>query len=153
MCGHAGCLVAEHNWPLSVSLELRNDHVRGGDDGVLRTQFPGGQKSRPRQTAPPPEQVTAVFVCDRAELQTLLDFWRITLNRVMPFNYRDRTKPDEALAEFEFVARPSYQSDGQPNHFRVTVQLQQLTTFQGTFLLTESAQGPVVSDGDDALTT
>ena len=125
----------------------------GGDDGVLRTQFPGGVKVRRRFTGRTPDPVTAQVICDRAQLQTLLDFYEITLGRVLPFNRVDDTKPDGTLVEYQFTAPPSYVPEKSGFYWRVTLQLEQLTTYQGTFALGDGS-GSLLGDGSgNTLTT
>lgn len=128
--------MADHNWPSSVPCFQVDGYSRGGgDDGVIRSTLGRASKIRPRWSTPPPEPVTGVVLCDRAQLQTLLDFWAITLGRVLPFNYRDHTKPDETTVEYRFTARPSYVPAGSAELWRVTIELEQLTSYQGTFPL------------------
>lgn len=146
--------MAEHDWPSSVPTFLVDGYARGGgDDGVIRSQFPGGVKQRPRFTTAPPEQVTATVLCNKAQLQTLLDFYNITLRRVSRFNLRDHTKPDTTTVEYRFTGRPSYQPAGSGFLYRVTLPLEQMNTFQGTFPVSDG-NGNLLSDGDgQTLTT
>ena len=144
--------MAEHDWPSSVPPFLVEGYARGGgDDGIIRSQFPGGTKQRPRFTSAPPEPVNATVLCNLAQLQTLLDFYNITLHRVARFNMRDHTKPDSTLVEYRFTARPSYQPAGSGFLYRVSLQLEQMATYQGTFPL--SAGGSTLTSDDTTLTT
>lgn len=145
--------MADHDWPAGLPCWAINGFSGEGDDGVKRSQFPGGTKTRPRFTKPPPAIVrTAVYVSP-AQLQTLMDFWETTLRRVLPFNYRDMTKPnDTTTVEYRFLARPRFSSTGSPRRFRVELQLEQLTTFQGTFPVTNEAGQQITTD-DEGLTT
>ena len=137
--------MAVHNWPVGLPCFAISGYSGGGDDGIIRSEFPGGTKIRPRFTKPPPEQVRAVLFCTAAQLQTVLDFWEITLNRVSPFNYRDVTKPaDLTTVEYRFTARPSYSPAGSSRKWRVELPLEKLSSFQGTFPL---------GDGGGALLT
>ena len=137
--------MAEHSWPTSLPCFLVDGFSRSGEDGVLRTQFPAGIKTRPRFTAPPNSQVTAVVVVTGAQLQTLMDFWAITLRRVLPFNFIDPTKPGRTPVEYAFLARPREEPHRSGPRWRVTLHLEQLTTTDGRFLLD-------VSDGTTGLT-
>jgi len=139
--------MAAHDWPTGLPHPLVEGYQRDGDDGIIRSDFPAGMKIRPRYTRPPPERVRASFHCDRAQLQTLLDFWAITLKRVLPFNMPDHTKPDSDTVEYRFLSRPTYQPAGSGFNWRVTVELEQLTTFQGTFPLGDGG-GSLLGDGD-----
>lgn len=145
--------MAVHNWPASLPCFVVDGYSRGGgDDGVIRSEFPAGMKTRPRFTRPPPEPVTAVVMCDRAQLQTVLDFWAITLNRVLPFNMRDHTKPDATTVEYRFTARPQYQPEGSGQLWRITLELEQITTYQGTFPLGDGG-GSLLGDGSGGVLT
>ena len=74
------------------------------------------------------------MVCDKAQLQTIIDFWEITCKQgSLTFWRKDDTKPDETLVEYGFLSPPSYEP--LDIFWRVTLQLEQLTTFQGTFPL------------------
>ena len=145
--------MAEHTWPAGLPCFQVAGYSRGGgEDGVLRSQFPGGTKTRPQFTRPPFEPVRADLVVDRAQLQTLLDFWAITLGRVLPFNHTDPTKPDATLVEYRFLSRPQYAPLRTGRRWRVTLELEQLTTYQGTFAL-GAGGNTLLTDGDDVLST
>lgn len=146
--------MALHNWPQSLPRLVVEGYQRGGgDDGIIRSDFPAGMKIRPRFTKPPPEPVTAVIMCNKAQLQTVLDFYAITLRRVLPFNMRDHTKPDATTVEYRFTARPQYQPSGSGSLWRVTLDLEQMSTFQGTFPLGDGG-GSLLGDGSgNTLTT
>lgn len=78
------------------------------------------------------------MVCDKAQLQTIIDFWEITCKQgSLTFWRKDDTKPDETLVEYGFLSPPSYEP--LDIFWRVTLQLEQLTTFQGTFPITDEA--------------
>lgn len=137
--------MAAHTWPAGLPCFLVAGYARGGgEDGVLRSDFPGGTKSRPQFTRPPPEPVTASMVCDAAQLQTVLDFWAITTRRTLPFNHIDPTKPDGLPVEYQFRGRPRYVPHRTGRRWLVTMELWQLTSYQGTFPL---------GDGGGALLT
>ncbi len=145
--------MAVHNWPAGLPCWSIGGYAGSGDDGVIRGEFPAGMKIRPRFTRPPPEAIRAVVYVDQAQLQTLMDFWAITLQRVLPFNYRDVTKPDTTTVEYRFTARPSRSPAGSGRKWRVELQLEQFTTFQGTFPLGDGG-GSLLGDGDgNTLTT
>lgn len=91
-------------------------------------------------------------LCNQAQLQTLLDFYNTTLRRVLPFNYRDHTKPDDATVEYRFTGRPSYLPSGSRFRWVVTLRLEQLTSYQGTFPVTDEAGRQITTD-DEGLTT
>lgn len=138
--------MAEHTWPASLPCFQVAGFSGDGEDGVLRSQFPGGMKIRPEFTKPPPERITAAVVVTPAQLQTLMDFWAITLRRVLPFNHTDPSKPDATLVEYRFLARPQRAPHRSGRRWRVTLQLEQLTTYQGTFPLADGG-GSLLGDG------
>lgn len=138
--------MADYNWPPGLPEISVTGYAREGDDGVIRSEFPGSTKIRPRFTKPPPEQVSAQVICSQAEMQTLMDFWEVTLRRVLAFNYRDHTKPDATTVEYRFLSRPTRETYGSPYIWRVTLQLEQLTTYQGTFPLGDGG-GSLLGDG------
>lgn len=128
--------MADHDWPTSLPGFLLEGYQRGGgEDGAIRSQLGRASKVRPKWTTPPPEPVQAVVLCNLAQLQTLLDFYTITLKRVLAFNRKDDTKPDLTPVEYRFTGRPSYEPVGYGQLYRVTLPLEQLTTYQGTFPL------------------
>lgn len=134
-------------WPSGLPSLLTEDYSRSREDGLKRSQFPGGTKVRPRFTKPPPEQISARLVCDRAQLQTLLDFWEVTLKQgALAFLRLDETKPGDNLVECRFLSPPSYSSLDDGLNWRVSVSFEQLTTFQGTFPLGDGG-GSLLGDG------
>lgn len=138
--------MADHSWPASLPCFQVAGFSGAGEDGVLRSRFPAGTKIRPEYTSPPPEQITAAVVVDQAQLQTLMDFWAITLRRVLPFNHTDPSKPDDTPVEYRFLARPQRVPHRSGRRWRVTLQLEQLTTYQGTFPLGDGG-GALLGDG------
>lgn len=104
-------------------------------DNVIRSQMDGGTKKRRRCTKVP-EVFTGNVVLTEAQLQTLLDFYEITLKQVGRFDWRDWRKPNDgtALATFSFRAYPQHVPWGD-DHWIASLELDQHTTFQGTFLL------------------
>lgn len=138
--------MAVHNWPAGLPCFALSGYSGQGDDGIIRSEFPAGMKVRPRFTKAPPEQVRAIVYCTAAQLQTVLDFWEVTLKRVLAFNYRDVTKPaDLTTVEYRFLARPTYSPMGSGRKWRVELQLEKLSTFQGTFPV--SGNGSLLDDG------
>lgn len=126
--------MADHDWPSSLPVFLVEGYARGGgDDAVIRSKVGRASKARPRFTTPMPEPVSAGLICSLAQLQTLLDFYNITLKRVLAFNLRDHTKPNATPVEYRFTSRPAYVPAGSGKQYRVTLELEQLSTYQGTF--------------------
>lgn len=134
-------------WPAGLPDLLTENYTRSREDGLIRSQFPGGTKTRPRFTKPPPVQVSAQVICTRAQLQTLEDFWELTLKQgSLPFMTRDVTKPDDTLVECKFLAPPRAQALDDGLNWRVSLSFEQLTTFQGTFPLGDGG-GSLLGDG------
>lgn len=105
-------------------------------DITIRTQMDAGPaKVRRRYTAGPAD-VTLRLLCDRAQVQTLDDFVAITLSTTLPFTWRDWRKPAgaENVAVYRFKRHPTYEDAG-PALWYASLELELLTTFQGTFLL------------------
>lgn len=139
--------MAEHHWPSSLPPFLVDGYSRGGgDDGVLRSQMDGAVRSRPKTSAPPREPVTGRLNCAPAQLQTLMDFWELTLGRVLPFNYVDHTK-GESAAVYAFTGRPSYQPTRSGMRWLVTLPLEIVSTTPGAFGL------GLLDEDDEELTT
>lgn len=109
-----------------------------GDDGVIRTQMDAGvAKMRPRFTAVP-EDLNCSIEVDAAGLQVLDEFYTITLKRVLAFAWRDFRKPNDldTAAVYRFKSKPKHSpTDQTGKRWRVDMELELLTTFQGTFLL------------------
>lgn len=103
-------------------------------DNVIRSQMDGGMKKRRRVTKVP-EVFTGTLAVTSAQLQTLLDFYELTVKQVLPFDWKDWRKPNDttALATFSFRSYPQHVPWGD-DHWLVSLELDQLTTFQGTFL-------------------
>lgn len=96
----------------------------------------GAAKTRRRYTAVPSD-VTYRLLCDRAQVQTLDDFVAITLADVLPFTWKDFRKPDgpENVVVYRFKKRPAFEDAPAAGLWYATLELEMLTTFQGTFLL------------------
>lgn len=72
-----------------------------------------------------------------AQLQTLLDFYEITLQQVLPFDWYDWRRPNDTSTRvtYTFRAYPQHQPWVDSDYWLVTLELTQHTTFQGTYLL------------------
>lgn len=126
----------------------------GGEDGVIRSHVGRAQKSRPRWTGAPSKPINARIKVNRAQLQTFWDFYHITLGRVLAFNHYDPTKPDPTPVEYRFTAMPTEAPGSTARYWYVTMELEQLTSYQGTFPLSdEHGNNLLSSPGGDELTT
>ena len=140
--------MAEHTWPAGLPcFQLSGFSTGGGDGNQKRSEFPGGTKVRRRFTGRPPKPVTASLVCTPAQLQTVEDFYWVTLRETEAFNHRDMTKPnDTTLVEYCFLRPPRATTHRTGRRFLVTLELEQLTFFQGTFPLGDGG-GSLLGDG------
>lgn len=128
--------MAEHSWPSSVpGPELSSVRWRPAFDNVIRSQMDGGSKSRRRATAVP-EIMTCRLWLSAAQLQTLMDFYQITLREVEAFDWNDFRRPNDTTRVVTYTFR-SYPQHGPwtVDSFWVDLELAQHTTFQGKFLL------------------
>ena len=103
-------------------------------ENVIRSQMDAGIAKTRRRFTSVPEDVSFVLLLDRAQVQTLQDFAAITLKDVLPFDWREFRKPDTTTVVYRFKSRPSF-TPIYSGLWRTTVELELLTTFQGTFLL------------------
>lgn len=126
--------MANPTWPTSLPRPLvQGCSYEPAFDNVLRSQMDIGTKSRRRATAVP-ERVTFQLDLDRAQHQTLIDFMVVTLKEVLPFDWVDFRKPDDTLVTYKFVRRPKI-TPKNGKRWIAQIELLQMTTFQGTFLL------------------
>lgn len=139
-----------HQWPVSLHHPLIDGYSEGGEDGVLRSQFDAGpSKIRRKYSGRPPAAVAFTVPVTRAGMQVLDDFYWITLNVVGLFYWQDHRRPiedEENVAVYRFVARPSYTPGRSGTVWRAALQLERVTSVDGSFLLN-------FSNGDQGLTT
>lgn len=126
------------SWPTSLPCPYPDGASYTPVDNIIRSQMDAGvPKVRRRFTAELCD-VTLVLPCTQAQVQTLEDFVDITLQVVSPFQWIDWRKPDDAanVAIYRFKSRPSYSpTPGSIDMWDATIELELLTTFQGTHLL------------------
>lgn len=137
-----------HAWPSSLGHPLVDGYSESGEDGVLRSQFDAGpSKIRRKYSGRPPATVVGELVLTKAGMQVLDDFYWITLNVVGLFHWADHRRPldSENVAVYRFAARPSYTPIA-PHLWRAALQLERVTSVDGSFLLN-------FSNGDQGLTT
>ena len=100
--------MANPTWPSSVpGPELDSIRYAPAFDNHLRANVGYGGKTRRAATAVP-EIVTFNVYPTHAQLQTLLDFYTVTLLEVGAFDWYDWRKPNDTdqLATFTFKSRP-----------------------------------------------
>lgn len=122
-------------------------------DGVIRSQFAGGYKSRRRVTAVP-EVLSCTIYPTAAELQVLLDFHDYTCaGGVLPFYWHDFRKPNDTrrYAECQWMSRPTHGTWA--DIYRADLRILVRKTFTGTFKLTDELGHQLETDTDEGLTT
>ena len=123
-------------WPSSVPAPLFENVNYSSEPNIIRTQMDAGVAKVRRRFTSAPEIVTFRMLCTPAQVQTLSDFAAITLKDVLPFDWREFRKPNDpdTLVTYRFRERPKFSPAG-PNLWYADIELDLLTTFQGTFLL------------------
>jgi hypothetical protein len=123
-------------FPISLPPPLVDGYDESGDDGVLRSEFDGGTKTRSKDVAPPPLEVSATLHCRQVHKAVLQDFWRITLRRNGRFYWPDYTQPLNAqnVAVYSFAARPSFTATHW-DRFSASLSLYRHREVNGVFLL------------------
>ncbi|WP_293716292.1 hypothetical protein [Stenotrophomonas sp. UBA7606] len=122
-------------------------------DGVVRSQFPAGMKTRRLVTAVP-EIFSCAIYPTAAQLQVLLDFHDYTCaGGVLRFNWWDFRKPNDTtrLAEYQFQGRPTHGTWA--DIYRADLKLVLHRNFTGTFPLTDELGAQLETDTDEGLTT
>lgn len=103
---------------------------------VIRTQMDAGVAKARRRFTAAPETLTFNLVITEEQLQVLQDFVEITLSDVLPFDWIDFRKPTGTSVTYRFTKRPSYSPrSAAGNRWVAAIELEQLTTSQGTYLL------------------
>lgn len=123
-------------WPSSVpGPDIDSVSYKPAFDNTVRSQMDVGRKVRRRATAVP-EILTCSLYLTHAQLQTLLDFYEITLKQTLPFTWFDWRKPNDTATPVvcSFNRYPEHARWGF-EHWQVSLELTQWTTFQGTYLL------------------
>jgi hypothetical protein len=125
------------NWPASLPMPQMAGCSYAPQPNSIRTQMEAGVAKARRRFTAVPETVSFTLMLDRAQVQTLEDFVSITLQDTLPFIWKEFRKPDDGsnTAVYRLTKRPSYQPVGSGIHWYASLELELLTTFQGTFLL------------------
>ena len=128
--------MANPEWPASLPIPLLEGVTYTAQQNVISTQMDAGPAKLRRRFTAVPEDVTFSLFLTQAQAQTLSDFVAITLKDVLPFDWREFRKPDtDTLVTYRFKSRPRFTPMGSGLTWRADIELEQLTTFQGTFLL------------------
>ncbi len=104
-------------------------------EDVLRNTVGKGFKSRPL-TSKDLEQFTCTLYVDAAQLQMLLDFWRITCRKVLPFYWWDWRWPSltNRYATYAWMSKPTHSQWGS-DMYQADLTLLVKETYEGDFLL------------------
>jgi len=121
-------------------------------DNRIRTSFPTAQKVRPRARFVP-ERYRCVLLLTEAQLEELLDFHDITCNWTGAFRWWDFRRPNDTdrHAQYAFRERPEHARDG--DLMRVTLDLDLLQTFPGSYPIADDTGAALTTDDDEILST
>ena len=142
-------------WPSSLMqrpLISGASYVKPENSNVIRTQFPGGVKSRRRSTLAY-QSFSCSIVVNRAGLQILHDFYWVTLAQVLPFQWVEHRDPAQAPAVYVFLEEPTFTPRNSGMQWRADMRLEIRTPFNGTFPITEDQLLWLVNEDDKGLTT
>ncbi|CAN7332537.1 hypothetical protein LJR143_001684 [Pseudoxanthomonas sp. LjRoot143] len=125
------------NWPSSLPRPQVDGCTYTPQDNQIRTEMRAGVPKVRRATTARPVDVTFQLVLTQAQVQTLDDFVAITLSDVLPFQWMDFRRPDgeENVAVYRFTRRPRYAPRRSGMYWTATIDLELMTTLQGTYLL------------------
>lgn len=128
--------MANPGWPISLPVPLVEGISYTPGQNVIRTQMDAGAAKVRRRFTAVPETLTFNLVLTGAQVQVLQDFVEITLAEVLPFDWIDFRKPTGTGVTYRFTKRPSYSPrSAAGNRWVAAIELEQLTTSQGTYLL------------------
>lgn len=103
---------------------------------VIRTPMDAGVAKARRRFTAVPETLTFNLVITEEQLQVLQDFVEITLSDVLPFDWIDFRKPTGTAVTYRFTKRPTFTPrSAAGNRWVAAIEVEQLTTSQGTYLL------------------
>ncbi len=104
-----------------------------GED-VLRTSVGAGTKTRPTRTNSL-EQFNCTVYLTPAQLKTLMDFYNISVRRILSFYWWDWRWPGQgsSYATYKFLGRPAYVK--WQDMWKVELSLLVVATYEGQFLL------------------
>lgn len=113
---------------------LESIDYRPAFDNVIRSQMDIGVKARRRVTAVP-VLVNFRLALSSAQLQTLRDFYEVTLKCVLPFEWVDFRTPELDTAIYTFADYPKHQSWGETGGWIVDISLIQHVQPPGAYPL------------------
>lgn len=128
--------MANPGWPVSLPVPLVQGVSYTAGTNVIRTQMDVGAPKLRRRFTAVPETVAFNLVLTEAQVQVLQDFVEITLSDVLPFDWIDFRKPNGTAVTYRFTKRPTFTPrSAAGNRWVAAIELEQLTTSQGTYLL------------------
>lgn len=139
-------------WPSSIPGPLIDGIQYVSQQNVIRSEFPGGPKSR-RQFTRAYESVSFQLLLTQAGAQVLYDFCAATCADVLPFQWVEFRDPSKRPATYAFKARPTFRPAGTGMLWVAEIQLELRTPFNGQFQLATEVGSSIVTDGDEGLTT
>ena len=128
--------MANPGWPVSLPVPLVQGITYTPGQNTIRTPMDAGPAKVRRRFTAVPETLAFNLVLTGAQVQVLQDFVEITLSDVLPFDWIDFRKPTGTAVTYRFTKRPSYSPrSAAGNRWVAAIELEQLTTSQGTYLL------------------
>lgn len=128
--------MANPGWPTSLPVPLVEGISYTPGQNVIRSQMDAGVAKMRRRFTAVPETLTFNLVLIEAQVQVLQDFVEITLADVLPFDWIDFRKPTGTGVTYRFTKRPGFTPrSAAGNRWVAAIELEQLTTSQGTYLL------------------
>lgn len=124
-------------WPKSLGCPQKSGFNQpGGDENIIATTVQSGPQRRRPRVSTIPSKVNFNLILHAAGVQTLLDFYWITINQTGYFYLPDYTKPlySDNVAVYEMLGEPAIEKIG-GRYWRASLSLNRLTTVNGHFLL------------------
>lgn len=123
-------------WPKSLGCPQKSGYSEMTDDNIVSTPVQSGPQRRRPRVSSVPTKASFNLILQAAGVQTLRDFYWITLGQTGHFYLPDYTKPlaSDNVAVCRFIGEPSIEKMG-GRYWRANVTLERLTTVNGHFLL------------------
>lgn len=126
-----------YQWPESLGCPQQSGYSEStASTSVIKTSMQAGPQKMRRRVSYSPSQVSMNLIVRPAGVQTLDDFYWITLNEVGNFYWHDYRKPlyQDNVSVYRFIDPPSYEAIG-AKLWKANLQLERMTTVNGHFLL------------------
>lgn len=113
-------------WPAGLPQAWGQDSTLELADNILRTPMATGPAKLRRRSTAEVDQLRFSLLLTNTELTTLRTFYRSTLKKTLPFDWRDyRLLPSVVVATFRFTKAPLEQYVGGP-YWTAQIELEQL---------------------------